>query len=552
MAIFVIPIYSDSSEESVRTSTARVILFGTIPTTIPPTIPTTDLPVIYDDTPLIHPLLHPLYPLYNLLLPLYNTLLHSFVLIHLTVTLLRDHHRKTRMRSRFLDNSSRDNPSDSLSKTSSDSHSDTLSDSSSRHSFSGRPISDAPCDSLTATSARPSHKRCRSSTTPVPVGSPVPGALSPVRTDLLPPRQRIRDFDSITDFEDRGSDIDTCIAFSNGIAARWMDVRVEVGTVAKEETQPSVRGTIEIGVDRRLCREVWTWSYRSYMITWWRSRFIESELSRVSRETREIGLWRLASRALLCQRGLVMAIFVIPIYSDSSEESVRTSTARVILFGTIPTTIPPTIPTTDLPVIYDDTPLIHPLLHPLYPLYNLLLPLYNTLLHSFVLIHLTVTLLRDHHRKTRMRSRFLDNSSRDNPSDSLSKTSSDSHSDTLSDSSSRHSFSGRPISDAPCDSLTATSARPSHKRCRSSTTPVPVGSPVPGALSPDTYEPYTEPDIDFDVQADIDTCIAFSNGIAARWMDVRVEVGTVAKEETQPSVRGTIEIGVDRVTHPVV
>ncbi|GKD84430.1 hypothetical protein Tco_1355584, partial [Tanacetum coccineum] len=51
----------------------------------------------------------------------------------------------------------------------------------------------------------------------------------------------------------------------------------------------------------------------------------------------------------------VMAISVILISSDSSKESVGTSTARVILFVTIPTTIPPTIPTVDLPVIHDDT-----------------------------------------------------------------------------------------------------------------------------------------------------------------------------------------------------
>ncbi|GKD37433.1 hypothetical protein Tco_1257640, partial [Tanacetum coccineum] len=54
----------------------------------------------------------------------------------------------------------------------------------------------------------------------------------------------------------------------------------------------------------------------------------------------------------------VMAFFVILISSDSSEESVGTSTARVIMFGTIPTIIPPTIPTIDLPIIYDDTPLV--------------------------------------------------------------------------------------------------------------------------------------------------------------------------------------------------
>ncbi|GJU59635.1 hypothetical protein Tco_1237401 [Tanacetum coccineum] len=55
---------------------------------------------------------------------------------------------------------------------------------------------------------------------------------------------------------------------------------------------------------------------------------------------------------------MVMAISVILISLDSSEESVGTSTARVILFGTIPTTIPATAPTADLPIIYDDASLI--------------------------------------------------------------------------------------------------------------------------------------------------------------------------------------------------
>nr|GFC50190.1 hypothetical protein [Tanacetum cinerariifolium] len=41
-----------SSEESVRTSTSWVILFGTIPTAIPATVPIIDPPVVHDDTPL--------------------------------------------------------------------------------------------------------------------------------------------------------------------------------------------------------------------------------------------------------------------------------------------------------------------------------------------------------------------------------------------------------------------------------------------------------------------------------------------------------------------
>ncbi|GJY66303.1 hypothetical protein Tco_0468541 [Tanacetum coccineum] len=42
-----------------------------------------------------------------------------------------------------------------------------------------------------------------------------------------------------------------------------------------------------------------------------------------------------------------MAISVISVSSDSSEESVGTPAGRVILFGTIPTTIPNTTPSSD-------------------------------------------------------------------------------------------------------------------------------------------------------------------------------------------------------------
>ncbi|GJS66143.1 putative reverse transcriptase domain-containing protein [Tanacetum coccineum] len=154
------------------------------------------------------------------------------------------------------DDSSRDSPSDSSSETSLDYHSDTSSDSSLRHSSSGYAISDSPCDSLTATSARPSRERHRSPTTLVLVASPVREALSPVRVDLLPPRKRIRDFDSVTDFEvsseegfasyvPREIDLEVDVDDTRGT-----DVRVKMETAAEEEADSSARGTIEIGVDR--------------------------------------------------------------------------------------------------------------------------------------------------------------------------------------------------------------------------------------------------------------------------------------------------------------
>ncbi|GJR61173.1 putative reverse transcriptase domain-containing protein [Tanacetum coccineum] len=49
---------------------------------------------------------------------------------------------------------------------------------------------------------------------------------------------------------------------------------------------------------------------------------------------------------------------IISISLDSSEESVGMFTARVILFGTIPTSIPATVPIVNTPVVHDDTPLI--------------------------------------------------------------------------------------------------------------------------------------------------------------------------------------------------
>ncbi|GJV52016.1 hypothetical protein Tco_1447757 [Tanacetum coccineum] len=74
----------------------------------------------------------------------------------------------------------------------------------------------------------------------------------------------------------------------------------------------------------------------------------------------------------------VMAFSVISI---SSEESMGTSTARVILFGTIPTTIPPTTLTIDLHVIHDDillTPTISPTIPPVAPTIQYTSPFIDT------------------------------------------------------------------------------------------------------------------------------------------------------------------------------
>ncbi|GJW04289.1 hypothetical protein Tco_1563145 [Tanacetum coccineum] len=252
MAISVISIFSDSSEESVGTSIGRVILFDTIPTTVPATAPTANLPYTSpficidssdNDTPDIPspPTLRQILPA-PLGLPRRPTVI---VLPGMRVGPLPTHRIALRYSADYSssdhftsDDSSRDCPSDSLSKTSSDS----------------------PCDSPTAISARPSRKRRRSSTTSVPVSSPIPRALSPIRVDLLPPHKRIRDFDSVTVFKvsleegfvpyvprEIGLGVDVEDSYKPYIEP---DIDPDVGTAAEEEAESSARGTIKIVVDR--------------------------------------------------------------------------------------------------------------------------------------------------------------------------------------------------------------------------------------------------------------------------------------------------------------
>ncbi|GKC42050.1 hypothetical protein Tco_1059772 [Tanacetum coccineum] len=142
------------------------------------------------------------------------------------------------------DDSSRDSLSDPSSETSSDSYSDTSLDSSLRQSSSGYAISETPCDSSTATSERPSYKRCWSPSLSIPVSSPVCRALSLVRANLSPPPKRNRDSDSMTGLE---------ISSEDGYEpAKEMDDRDVVETAATKEVESSARGMIEVEVDLRV------------------------------------------------------------------------------------------------------------------------------------------------------------------------------------------------------------------------------------------------------------------------------------------------------------
>ncbi|GKA11304.1 putative RNA-directed DNA polymerase, partial [Tanacetum coccineum] len=127
----------------------------------------------------------------------------------------------------------------------------------------------------------------------------------------------------------------------------------------------------------------------------------------------------------------------------------------------------------------------------------------------------------------------------------------DSSPDSLSDSTSDYSSDtslGYSIPDCPCDSPAAISAKPSSQRYSNSVTGFEVSSDESyeqyvarevglGVDVEESYEPYSKPDIDSDVQADINARIAADDSIAAREMDVRVKVGIEVEEEAKSSAR---------------
>ncbi|GKA42691.1 putative reverse transcriptase domain-containing protein, partial [Tanacetum coccineum] len=284
MAISVILISSDSSEDSVGTPAGLVILFGTIPTTISDTTPVitppttqTDTPVIPTETHIISPTIPPS-PDYTPASPDYSPAsdsesdpsedpssdhipplpatspflssdddptdsdtpdtpsspTHDTPFTEITASTQRSpiiprrrvmllasgqpipygrpyryhlngpvHMMTARKRVGPLPthrlavrHSTDHSSSDSSSEASSDFHSDASSDPSSRH-----PLSDHSSPDLPSTSAGPSRKRHRSPMTSVPALSPVSGALSPVRADLIPSPKRVRDSGYSTDVE---------------------------------------------------------------------------------------------------------------------------------------------------------------------------------------------------------------------------------------------------------------------------------------------------------------------------------------------------------------
>nr|GEY55280.1 hypothetical protein [Tanacetum cinerariifolium] len=318
MAISVISVSSDSSEDSVGTPAGRVILFGTIPTTIPDTTPVitppttqTDTTVIPTETPIIEPTIPPS-PDYTPVPP--------------------DYSPASKTESDPSEDPSSGHipplPADSPFLSSDDDTTDTSrqpihhgrpyryhpngpvhmmtarkrvgllpvqqlamrhyvdhfsSDSSSRHS-----LSDHSSPDLSSTSAGPSRKRRRSPMTYVPALPPVFSALSHVHAYLIPSPKRVRDIGYLA--------------------------YVEVGpreTIVERVTHPAITPHV-LGSLTMSISPVWRYD-------------------------------RLVSRAKVIENQ-VMVILVISVSSDSSEDSVGRPAGRGILFGTIPTTIPNTTP----------------------------------------------------------------------------------------------------------------------------------------------------------------------------------------------------------------
>nr|GEU63329.1 putative reverse transcriptase domain-containing protein [Tanacetum cinerariifolium] len=237
MAISVISVSPDSSEDSMGAPVGRVILFGTIPTTIPDTTPVIAPPTTqtnttkefgpYEDPSSCHipPLLAvslflssdddttdsdtldtPPSPTHDTpFTDITTSTQRTSVIPHRRVMILAPgqpiphgrpycyfpngpvHMVTAKKRVRPL-------PIQQLAVRHSVDHSS--SDSSSRHSLSDHSSPDLP-----STSARPSRKRRRSPMLSVPALPPVFGALSPVHADLIPSPKRVRDIRCLADVE---------------------------------------------------------------------------------------------------------------------------------------------------------------------------------------------------------------------------------------------------------------------------------------------------------------------------------------------------------------
>ncbi|GJY97258.1 hypothetical protein Tco_0514168 [Tanacetum coccineum] len=93
---------------------------------------------------------------------------------------------------------------------------------------------------------------------------------------------------------------------------------------------------------------------------------------------------------------------------------------------------------------------------------------------------------------------------------------------------------------------------PPPKRIRSSDSATDLEDCSDESSESGSDEPYSEPDIDPENQVEINECIAYADALRDEGINARVVVKTVAQEEVKTSVRGPLEVRVERVTHPTV
>ncbi|GKE49224.1 hypothetical protein Tco_1480482 [Tanacetum coccineum] len=274
MAISVISVSSDSSKKSVGTSTGRVILFGTIPNTIPDTTLSVILLTIHIDTtpiptvsPTILPSLDytPVSPDYS---PAFDTefdpskdpSLDHIPLLPVTSTFL----------SSTNDSSDSDIPNTPPSPTHGTPFTETTLSTQSSPIASGalrrRVMVLAPGSlflmvDCTATiligrpshdssSASPSRKRSRSPAASVPLSSPTVGALSYARADLLPSPKRIRSPKSATDLEGYLEDsFEPYAPRETGLGVDFVDERSEPSRFRGTDLEMDVDAIRSNGID---------------------------------------------------------------------------------------------------------------------------------------------------------------------------------------------------------------------------------------------------------------------------------------------------------------
>nr|GEW45984.1 putative reverse transcriptase domain-containing protein [Tanacetum cinerariifolium] len=306
----------------------------------------------------------------------------------------------------------------------------------------------------------------------------------------------------------------------------------------------------------------------------------------------------------------VFIVSTISVSLDSSEDSVGTPTGRVILFGTIPTTILDTTPVitppttqTDTTVIPTKTPIIAPTIPPSLdytptsPDYS---PASDTESDPFE------DLSSDHIPPLPAVSTFLSSDDDTTDSDTPDIPPSPTHGTPFTEitASTQRSLviprrrvmilaPGQPIphgqlyryhSNRPVHMITArkrvgpspmTSVPalppvsealshvradliPSPKRVRDSgyLADVEVGhretSLRDDVIAKGSDEPHLEQDIDPEIQAEINECFAYADALRDRGIDARVVVDVVDRDEIKMGVRGPIEVRVERITHPAI